>query len=79
VTTSFLNFKKKNRRFFTNMEPKFKIEHGRVKEHKKRHTIGFFLKNNSNLSARSCIFLIVICPTESYKRGVHCHSKSNLL
>jgi len=42
VTASLLNFRNYeiNGRFVTNLEPKFKIKHGKVKEHKKRYTIG---------------------------------------
>jgi len=36
-------------------EPKFKIEQGRVKEHKNRHTIHKILKNGSTLNTR-CVF-----------------------
>jgi len=40
-TTLLLNFKNYeiNGRFVTNLEPHFKIEHGRMKEHKKKLTI----------------------------------------
>jgi len=44
-----------NERFVTNLEPNFKIEHIRVKEHKKRHDRKKTLKNSSNPSAR-CVF-----------------------
>jgi len=58
VITSLLNFKNYeiNGRFVTNLESKFNIKHGRVKEHKRRHTIRQKnLKNGSNPSAR-CVF-----------------------
>jgi len=58
VTTSLLNFKNYeiNGRFVTNLEPQFKIKHNKMKEHKKRHTIGKKIElNDSNPNAR-CVF-----------------------
>jgi len=57
VTVSLLNFSyyEINGRFVPNLEPKFKIECGRVKECKTRHAVEKQLKNGSNPSAR-CVF-----------------------
>jgi len=60
-----------NRRFVTNLKPKFKIEHSRVKDHKKRYTIGKKIENLLKFEYKMYI-LIVICthrPSRVEKRG----------
>jgi len=57
-----------NGRFVTNLEPKFKIEHGRVKEYNKRCALGIsFMENGSNLSAQ-CVCQWLFVPTCKVKK-----------